>query len=360
MHVIQHQPFITSFAKLAAITLLSSVLVGCNQANSEPTKDVIKSVKLFEVPVNAAQESSEFPGLAEAEQRAQLSFQVSGEVQSLMVNVGQKVGKGQVLAVLDDKDYRLAFDAKFAEYELAKSQFERAKQLYAKKLISTDQFDRNETSYKTATTNIEQAKTDLENTLITAPFDGVVSLRLVNQHQFVGANQTILNIQNVDSLDVAFNLPVTFVEKAGLKAIQVAPVWVVMDNFPNVPIHAELKELSTQPDLDTNTYSAKVTIHRPDDLNVLSGMAGKVHFAKPKSASTFTLPDGAWIEKRESTGTVWQFNPATSVIDALEVDLDENGSVTDGLPQGAVIVIAGAKDLYSGQQVREWTREGGI
>ncbi|MGF1787627.1 efflux RND transporter periplasmic adaptor subunit [Photobacterium swingsii] len=360
MHVIGQQPLISPLAKLAAIALLSSVLVGCNQANSEPTTDVIKSVKLFEVPVNTAQESSEFPGKAEAAQRAQLSFQVPGEVQQMLVNVGQKVEKGQVLAVLDDKDYRLAFDAKFAEYELAKSQFERAQQLYAKKLISTDQFDRNETSYKTAITNIEQAKTDLENTLITAPFDGVVSLRLVNQHQFVGANQTILNIQNVDSLDIAFNLPVTFVEKLGLEAIQTTPAWVVMDNFPNMPIHAELKEVSTQPDLDTNTYSAKVTIHRPDDLNVLSGMAGKVHFAQEQSSSTVTLPEGAWIEKRESTGTVWQFNPATSVIDALEVGLDENGSVTDGLPQGAVIVIAGAKDLYSGQQVRAWKREGGI
>ncbi|MGF1680087.1 efflux RND transporter periplasmic adaptor subunit [Photobacterium minamisatsumaniensis] len=360
MSVKGQQPSLTPFAKLAAIVLLGSILVGCNQANSEPTTEVIKPVKLYEVPVIATQESNEFPGQAEASQRAQLSFQVSGEIEKMLVNVGQKVGKGQVLAKLDDKDYRLVFDAKFAELELARSQFERAQQLYAKKLISTDQFDRNETSYETAIANIEQAKTDLEHTLVKAPFDGVVSLRLVNQHQFVGANQPILNIQNVDSLDISFNLPVTFVEQSNIEMIKATQSWVVMDNFSDSPIAAQLKELSTQPDRDTNTYTAKVTIQRPDNMNVLSGMAGQVHFAKQHVVSALPLPEGAWVDKDDGRGTLWQFNPTTSVIEALDVVLDENGNVISGLSQGTIIVIAGAKDLYPGQQVRAWEREGGI
>ena len=64
--------------------LLGSILAGCNQANSEITKEVIKPVKLLEIPMPANQASNAFPGKLEATQRAQLSFQVPGEIEKLI------------------------------------------------------------------------------------------------------------------------------------------------------------------------------------------------------------------------------------------------------------------------------------
>ncbi|NMV20957.1 biotin/lipoyl-binding protein, partial [Vibrio parahaemolyticus] len=89
------------------------------------------------------------------------SFQVGGEVDELRVRMGQKVQKGEVLATLDPKDLQLALDAAQAQYALAKTQWDRAKNLYGKKLISTDEYDQKETQYKAALANYEQAKTDL-------------------------------------------------------------------------------------------------------------------------------------------------------------------------------------------------------
>ncbi|KLV04670.1 acriflavin resistance protein [Photobacterium aquae] len=347
-------------ARIAAAILIGSILTGCNQANSEPAREIVKPVKLYQVPVAMEGASTSFPARAEAAQRAQLSFQVPGEIARLTVRVGEQVRQGQVLAQLDDRDYRLAFDAKLAEYELADSQFVRAKQLYAKKLISTDQYDQRETAYKAALANLDQAKTDLEHTLLRAPFDGVVSLKHVNQHQFVGANQPVLNIQNTQQLDLSFSLPVSFVEQSDLASLAESPVWIEMDNHAAKPIVATLKELSTQPEPDTNTYTAKVSITRPSDLNILTGMAGQVHFAKPDAHRAMVLPEGAWIERDGLKGRVWQFNPATHVVNALELTLDSHGAVVAGLPQGSMVVIAGAKELLPGQQVRAWEREGGI
>lgn len=352
-------PF-SPWARMAAIVLFGGLLTGCNQANSEPSKALVQPVKLYEIPVIVGQDSDTFPGRAEASQRAQLSFQVPGEIKNLTVRVGQHVEQGQVLALLDDKDYRLAYEAKLAEFELAKSQYLRAKQLYSKKLISTDQFDRNETHYKTTMANLSLVRTDVEHTVLRAPFAGVVSLKFVNQHQFIGANQPALNIQNVDQLDLIFSLPVSFVEQSDLTFLQQAMTWVVMDNYPTLPIPAQFKELSTQPDPDTNSYIAKVTIARPSDRNLLSGMAGQVHFAKASSIVSARLPEGSWVEKSGSGGTVWQFDPATGVVNALAVTLNDRGEVMDGLKPGMVIVTAGAKDLQPGQQVRAWQREGGI
>ncbi|MGF1724304.1 efflux RND transporter periplasmic adaptor subunit [Photobacterium nomapromontoriensis] len=346
--------------RMAAIVLLGGLLAGCNQANSEPHQAIVKPVKLYEIPVLMDQYSDTFPARAEAFQHAKLSFQVPGEIEKVTVCVGQYIEEGQVLAQLDDRDYQLAYEAKLAEFELAKSQYLRAKQLYEKTLISTDQFDRNETHYKTTMANLALAHKDVEDTVLRAPFAGVVSLKFVNQHQFIGANQPVLNIQNVDRLDLIFSLPVSFVEQSDLTTLQQAMSWVVMDNYPTLPIPAQFKELSTQPDPDTNSYIAKVTIDRPSDRNLLSGMAGQVHFAKTLSTAATHLPEGSWVEKDSHGGTVWQFDPATGVVNALAVTLNDNGDVVDGLKQGMVIVTAGAKDLQPGQQVRAWQREGGI
>ncbi|MGF1688464.1 efflux RND transporter periplasmic adaptor subunit [Photobacterium japonica] len=355
-----HPTVLTPFMRVAVLVIASSLLAGCFQAQSEPTVDAVKPVKLYQIPMQKAHASDAFPARAEASQRAQLSFQVPGEIATLTVRVGQHVEAGQVLAQLDDTDYRLAFEAKLAEFELAKSQFQRAKQLFSKKLISTDEFDRHDTRYKAALANLEQARTDLEHTLLHAPFAGTVSLKHVNPHQFVGANQPIVNVQNVTTLDLSFSLPVSYVEQTDLATLQAAMIWVVMDNYAAQSLPAEFKELSTRPDADTNSYTAKVTVARPADRNMLSGMSAQVHIGKPSAMAALHLPAGSWVEKDDQQGTVWQVDPATGVVSALSLTLNARGDVVGGLQQGMVIVTAGAQELLSGQQVRAWEREGGI
>jgi len=91
---------------------------------------------------------------------------------------------------------QLALNAAQAQYSLAKTEWQRAKQLYAKKLISADSYDQQETQYKAALANH-------------APFDGVVSYTYVKPHQLVAEKQEILNLIDNRVLDVSFALPKT-------------------------------------------------------------------------------------------------------------------------------------------------------
>ncbi len=233
-----------------------------------------------------------------------MSFQVGGEVEKLLVRMGQGVEKGEVLATLDPKDLQLALDAAQAQYALAKTQWERAKSLYSKKLISTDSYDQKETQYKAALASFEQAKTDLSYTKIQAPFDGVVSYTYVKPYQVVGEKQEILNLIDNTTLDVSFTLPVSYAESVSLSALKNAEMWVTMDSEPSKRIPGKFKEISTQPNIDTNSYEAIVTITRPTDRNLLTGMTGQVHIAKQNKSNAMTLPTSAWVNKQESQGEV--------------------------------------------------------
>ncbi len=339
---------------------LSTLLTGCNKAISEPAEPLIKPVKLLAVKDLTVDDSDAFLARIDATYRAQLSFQVSGEVEKLLVRMGQGVEKGEVLATLDPKDLQLALDAAQAQYALAKTQWERAKSLYSKKLISTDSYDQKETQYKAALASFEQAKTDLSYTKIQAPFDGVVSYTYVKPYQVVGEKQEILNLIDNTTLDVSFTLPVSYAESVSLSALKNAEMWVTMDSEPSKRIPGKFKEISTQPNIDTNSYEAIVTITRPTDRNLLTGMTGQVHIAKQNKSNAMTLPTSAWVNKQESQGEVWVMDSSTQQVNKVTLSLNESGAIESGLDNNDYVVIAGVERLVEGQVVKAWIREEGI
>ncbi|MCG9580857.1 efflux RND transporter periplasmic adaptor subunit [Vibrio europaeus] len=351
---------IKQVTKLLAVGAIALAVAGCNKANSEISEPVVKPVKLVEVPDLSLNHYDSFIATIDATDRAALSFQVAGEIESVEVRMGTVVKKGQVLAKLDPTDYQLAFDARLAEYNLAKTAFERAAQLHDKKLISVDTFDQNETQFKAAQAALEQAKTDLDYTQIVAPFDGVVSITFSKEHQVVGANQPVLNLIDNSVLDVVLTVPVSYAETYGLDHIADSKFQVVMDSHKQISMPAQFKEISTQPDPDTNSYKASLTFKRPEQLNLLPGMTGQVKLLNTQASDAFKIAQAAWVSKQQEKGQLYRFDASTQTLSLVDVELDSNGNITGGVTSGDLIVQAGVENLSPGQQVKAWTKEGGI
>ena len=349
-----------SVAKVLAVSALAIAVAGCNQAKSEISEPVVKPVKLFEIPNSQASEYDSFIANIDATDRATLSFQVAGEISEISVRMGGVVKKGDVIAKLDPTDYQLAYDAKLAEYNLAKTAYVRAEQLYKKKLISADTFDQSETQFKGADAALKQAKTDLDYTQIKAPFDGVVSITFSKENQIVGANQPVMNVIDNDELDVVLTIPVSYAERYGLKHIEQSQFTVVMDSHRAVAIPAVFKEISTQPDADINSYKASLTFKRPDSINLLPGMTGQVRLHNSEDSAPLVITPTAWVSKEAGKGQLYLFDPQTNTISLVDVALDANGNVISGINMGDLIVEAGVENLLPGQQVKAWAQEGGI
>ncbi|MCW8348671.1 efflux RND transporter periplasmic adaptor subunit [Vibrio sp. ZSDZ65] len=347
-------------ALIALPVLAAMSLSGCNQAQSEIHEPVIKPVKVLEVPALNFAPINSYLAQVDATDRAQLSFQVGGQVASIDVKMGESVKAGEILATLDPTDYQVALDARQAEFDLANSQLKRAQQLVEKKLISADRFDQQETQYKAAEAALEQAKSDLGYTQIIAPFDGVVSMTYHKAYEVVGEKQPILNLISSDELDVTFSIPVPVVKSMSFDELQQQRFFVTLDSHRNQQIEASFREIAMQPDVDTNSYTASVSIRKPVNINILSGMSGQVHIQSELTHRAISLPKSAWITQQEGEGQVWIFEPATQEVHQIKLVLNELGEITAGLQHGDQVVIAGAGNLMEGQQVKLWTREGGI
>ncbi|USD64020.1 efflux RND transporter periplasmic adaptor subunit [Vibrio sp. SCSIO 43136] len=346
---------------IASLTLaVATGLSGCNPAQSEVAEQVITPVKLVTVPAVYEQSTDNFLARIEATERAQLAFQVAGELSSETVRMGEKVQRGEVIARIDSTDYQLAVDAAQARYDLAKAQFNRDEQLFDKKLISADAFDQSSSNLDSSLANLEKAQTDLGHTRLIAPFDGLVSQTFAKQYQLVANNQVVVHLINNAKMDVSFTMPIDYVKHVGVSDLQSKQFWVRMDNFSSVVIPAQFKEMSTQPNVDTNTFSATVTIERPEAVNLLAGMTGQVLVENSDGSKPFSLPNSAWVSKTDSTGEVWLFDAQSHQVSKVSVQLNTNGDVIGGVSQGDMIVSAGVENLVEGQTVKVWRREGGI
>ncbi|MGF1754085.1 efflux RND transporter periplasmic adaptor subunit [Vibrio makurazakiensis] len=356
---IRSNPIRTIVGAFSALLLVSSI-AGCNNVQSEETEHIIKPVKLFEIPQQTDIELDSFIAKIDATDRAALSFQVGGEIETFSVRMGQEVKKGELLAVLDSTDFRIAVDAAKAKFDLAHSQYQQASELYEKKLVSTDYFDQALNSFTAAEVELDQAKTNLSYTNLVAPFDGVVSMVFGKQYQLIAEKQPVLNILNHKQMDVTFSIPLSKLEDRSIEELINSNMWVVMDSHRATRIPTRFKEISTQPDEDTNSYQAVVSIEKPSDINLLSGMTAQVEVQRHKSESGIDIVNSAWVSKGDNQGELWRYNPTSQVISKVQVMLNQNGNVIAGLSAGDLIVEAGVDVLMDGQQVKAWLREGGI
>lgn len=81
---------------------------------------------------------------------------------------------------------------------------------------------------------------------------------------------------------------------------------------------------------------------------------------KSSNENGIGIVDSAWVSKQDTQGELWRYDPVSKMISKVTVALNENGRVVGGLIGGDLIVEAGVDALVDGQQVKAWTREGGI
>lgn len=341
------------------------LLTACKDAAPEKTESVIsRPVKLFTVPDSGSPNIRRFPAKVEANQGSYLSFRVNGELIEFPTLAGQAVKKGDVLAKLDPEDFKLQLADREARYKLAKNQLERTETLKQKGIASQAELDQAKANMQVALSALEKAQTDLEYTVLRAPFSGTISKVFIKNFESVVAKQNIMRIETRDLMDVTIQIPEKLVARVD-KQTNYKPQ-VVFDSFPNKAYSLSLKEWDTQADPLTLSYRVVFTLPLPSDFNLLAGMTGNVLIDLNKvfrsDQQKFTIPTTAVFSDASEHSFVWRFNDGS--IEKVKITLGEihkSGiEVESGLQPGDKIVSAGVHQLSEQSVVRPWTKERGL
>lgn len=338
----------------AAALLLSLTACGGGGGNPEAQAEAGKEDDKVSVPVEVATTrrgdvNAYYSGTAtlEAEEDAEVVAKVGGVVEELLVEEGDYVEKGQVLARIDDD--RLSLEVARAEANLAKLQqeYSRNKQLAERQLVSAEAFERLAYDVDAVRADLELARLQLAYTEIRAPFSGVVSARYIKIGNMIGQNESAFRVTNFDPLLAKLHVPERELNK--LRKDQLADVRV--DALPAQTFIGTVDRVSPVVDSSTGTFTVTVAVRDPS--NVLKpGMFGRVAIVHDRRQDTLLVPRTAVITQ-DAKDTVFVVNEGTAQRRAVTTGYANNGSIEiiSGLEDGDRVVTVGHNSLKDGARV---------
>jgi RND family efflux transporter MFP subunit len=345
---------------MALVPLLSA----CGGEPSPPAAAAVtRPVKTLVIADGTAGGERSFPARIAAAQSAALAFRVSGTVARLAVREGDRLQEGATVAELDPKDFQIVVSDRQATFDNAKKNFDRAQDLVASGAISRMDFDRLEAEFKNARAALDAARQDLAYTKLSAPFAGVVARRHVEQFEQVQVNQAIVTLQNLDRLEVKFDVPESLIRgiraredrEAGRDDITVVASF---EDLPGQRLPLRFKEAAAQADAQTQTFEVTYTMDRVAERTVLPGMTATVTVDLSRLVNTstsFMVPVSAVVGDYKLDPQVWVVEPESMTTRAQAVEVGRMSGdrieVTAGLEPGMRIVTAGASFVTPGMQV---------
>lgn len=350
------------FGLVAAVLLLAA----CKEEPPEVMENV-RAIKTITVSERGSGQMRRFPGIVEAVDTSSISFEVAGNTREVNVNVGDRVVEGQVLATLDDKPFQLNVEAAEAELGRAKAQlaekqtdFDRQKTLYEKDWVAKAAYDQalaaresadNQVSYAKSKLNL--ARRDLEKTVLSAPFDGVIANKYIDPFQEVARGEKVFEIYREGAMQVVVSVPETAIGEVYLGL----PAQISFPSEQVKGLEGRVSEIGTVAG-EANAFPVKIALNNPPD-KVLPGMTAEVALILGEAGSdiSYLVPVSAIAAgNAPEEGYVFVYDPATETVKKTEIRgegvKDNSVFITDGIAPGDVIAVAGVSFLRDGQKVK--------
>ncbi len=340
-------------------------LAACSEGNGSPqAAAVVRPVKAQQVKFQDQAARLVLPGTVQPRIETQVGFRVAGKIAERLVNAGDAVRAGQVLARLDTEDLRLQTQTArarmiAAEADLVRAQadLDRYRQLTGSQVFTQATLDQRLAVANVARATLDQARGQLkiaENQLaygvLTADTDGIVTMVAAEAGQVVAQGQTVLKLARLDELEVRVDVPENRVaELRRAEQISVA-LWTDDGNS----LATRVREIAAAADPVTRTFEVRLSLLQPPP-GLRLGMSATMTAQSGQSRPLAVLPLTA-IYQQGSTPAVWRIDPSSGQISLSPVTLaafhEHQALIADGVQDGDWVVTAGAHKLDADTKVR--------
>lgn len=337
-------------ALAAAVTI---ALTGCGVGEAKITStDDQAAVMALPVEVSSSTRADIFATYhttttITSDAEAVVVARVDGEVVEILVEEGDQVYQGQVLARLDGDRLRLkALQAK-ANLDKADKEYERFVRLHKKGLVSASAYEGLQFDMYALEAAYKLRRLEYEYTNIRAPISGVVSAREVKVGQHVGVNDGTFKITDTSSLVAYLQIPQSELVKfsAGHQAK------VSVDAMPGTSFVATIARISPTIDARNGTFRVTVYIDNEDGL-LAPGMFGRFDVAYDQHIDALIIPAAALVKEDNET-VVYVVRDGAAVRRAIQTGIrsGDNIEVLSGLDEHEQIVVTGQGSLRDGSRV---------
>ncbi len=342
--------------------VLPTLLAACGESAPPPAPEP-RPVRVTTVEPRRGGDVVSLTGTIQAETEANLGFRIDGRMVERLVNVGDRVRAGQVVARLDRTNEennlraaRAALAASEAQLVEVEGNYVRARELLRSGFGTRQRYDQAVQQLQTARSAVDAAQAQAaiaENRLgytdLVADASGTVTARGAEAGEVVAPGRMIIRIARQGGVDAVFDVPPVVKDQAPADAV--IDVSLTLD--PSVRAQGRVREVSPSADPVTGTFRVRVGLEDPPPaLRLGSTVTGRMTM---DGTASITVPASA-LTRKDGQPAVWIVDQRAQTVALRPVEVLRHDParvvLASGLAAGDVVVTAGVQALRQGQKVR--------
>jgi RND family efflux transporter MFP subunit len=345
-------------------------LCGCDQKQDASSEQIVRGLRAYKVSAYAESRVRRFPSVLQPAEVSRLSFEISGQLKAVNLEVGQRVHLGDILMEVDPRSLQAQLEQANAGVNQAEAQlgnaeadFGRKDELLKKGVTTQASFDQAKATLLTAKAQLDQARRqldlathNLDRSKLLAPFDGSISGLNVKSFGQVAPGQEVVTLYSDESFEMSFSAPASIFQS--LKVGQ--PAMVRVADRPDLSLTGLIKELGARAE-QVSAFPVVVRL-KNDVAGLNAGMSVEVSLELPLISANdgFLVPLSVLVPEGgkdlQGAAAVFLYDAANSTVRRHSVTLggirDNQLVVIEGLRSGDYVASAGVSYLTDGQKVK--------
>jgi membrane fusion protein (multidrug efflux system) len=328
------------------------VATGCKKnepaAGAGPAGFAVQAV-VVEATRQPVSEALSLVGTITANEFVELKSETEGTVQEILFKEGQAVEKGSLLVRLDESKFAAAVAEAEANFKLSKANYDRAKQLFADKLISQQEFDHAAAQFQANQAGVDLKKRQLKDTRIHAPFEGIMGARQISPGQVISKESTLTWLVDLDPVKVEVNVPERFVGQLAVGQ----NIDLAVAAYPGRRFTGEVFFITPFVDATTRTALVKAQIQNPKH-ELKPGMFANLDLMLKLKENAVVIPESSVIPSGDRTVVYVVDANDTAQLRPVKLGIRQAGlvEIVTGLQGGERVVAEGIQKVRPGGKVK--------
>lgn len=341
---------ITDMKKSVLMLIVALLTISCSEKKEQKSKASTKvSTEVVSATVDGAGQT--YVGIVEEQQATAVSFTGMGVVKRVLVSEGQAVGKGQLLAEMDDTSARSMLQAAEASMAQANDALTRYGMLHDNGSLPEVQWVEIQSKVAQAKSQLEVAKKNLADCRLVAPVSGIIGRKLIGAGETALPSQAVVSILDISNVKVRVSVPEAEIGRIGKNSPSVIKVEAINSSFEGGYI-----EKGVQADALTHTYDVRIKVSN-SGRKLLPGMVASVQFAALAAQAgeqLNTVPITSVQRQADGSLFVWTVSKdstAHRTTVSIGATMGNRVAVTEGLTSQQRVVTEGYQKLSEGTKV---------
>lgn len=311
------------------------------------TQELVNVVSLTLKPTTIRDRIS-LPAVVEPWLELAIMAEVRGKVVQKAVEEGARVQKGDLIAVIDERDYVNTYNSAKALYETAKASYDRYSELYKAELATKSQIDTAKANMENAKASMDIAELSVERCRIYAPFTGILNNVYFEKDQYINTGDRLAELIQMDRVKVNVGIP-----ESDVGAVRKLDSFdVSFDALDGKTIRGTKVYLSKTTETAARLYSLKLAVDNPDQ-DILPDMFARVEIVKREITDGIAVPVYSVINRNDENYVYVVGKDDVVSLRPIEIGLQESWQVevTNGLSPEERVIVVGHRSVEDGQMV---------